>query len=186
MKPEPNALSDLVTFLTNPAWPTAVYWLLLLASIWIVVKSYPRDARSVGIWLLRVTMGTMWWQGSLWKIPPNYDGLVYWMKQVVQHAAIPLQATLYNNLVIPNIAFFGPLVYLTEALIAASLLLGLFTRLFSFLGLLMALNLWLGLYSAPGEWPWTYGFLIVIQALFVIDPPGRRLGLDARGSDFSR
>ena len=39
MKPEPNALSDLVAFLTNPAWPTAVYWLLLLASIWIVVKS---------------------------------------------------------------------------------------------------------------------------------------------------
>ena len=44
----------------------------------------------------------------------------------------------------------------------------------------MALNLWLGLYSAPGEWPWTYGFLIIIQALFVLDPPGRCLGLEAR------
>ena len=36
----------------------------------------------------------------------------------------------------------------------------------------MGLNLWLGLYSAPGEWPWTYMFLIIIQALFIIDPPG--------------
>jgi hypothetical protein len=35
------------------------------------------------------------------------------------------------------------------------------------------------LYSAPGEWPWTYTFLIVIQALFVLDPPGRSLGVDA-------
>ena len=42
----------------------------------------------------------------------------------------------------------------------------------------MGLNLWLGLYSAPGEWPWTYMFLLIIQALFVIDPPGRVLGAD--------
>jgi hypothetical protein len=43
----------------------------------------------------------------------------------------------------------------------------------------MAINLWLGLYSAPNEWPWTYTFLIVIQLLFVLDPPGRVLGADA-------
>ena len=178
MKPEPNAFTDAVAFLTNPAWPTPVFWLLLLASIGIAWRKRPTDARSAGIWLMRVLMGTMWWQGSLWKIPPNYDGLVYWMKQVVDHAAIPLQATLYRDLVIPNIAVFGPAVYLTEALIAVSFLLGLYTRFFAFLGLLMGLNLWFGLYSAPGEWPWTYGFLIIVQMLFIIDPPGRCLGLD--------
>jgi hypothetical protein len=59
-----------------------------------------------------------------------------------------------------------------------SLLLGLLSRAGALLGLLMALNLWLGLYSAPGEWPWTYMFLAIIQALFVIDPPGRALGAD--------
>jgi hypothetical protein len=124
-------------------------------------------------------MATLWWQRSLWKIPPDFDGLVCWMKQVVDHAAIPLQADLYKQVVIPYIAVFGQLVYLTETLIAVSLMLGLFSGFFSVLGLMMGLNLWLGLYSAPGEWPWTYGFLILIQALFVIDPPGRRLGLDA-------
>ena len=45
-------------------------------------------------------------------------------------------------------------------------------------GLGMAVNLWLGLYSAPGEWPWTYFFLVVIQLLFLVDPPGRSLGVD--------
>jgi uncharacterized membrane protein YphA (DoxX/SURF4 family) len=185
MKPEPNIVSDTVAFLTNPAWPTPVYWILLLASIVIAARTWRADpaqrtVHAIGIWILRVAMGTMWWQGSLWKIPPNFDGLVYWMKQVAEHAFIPLQSTLYARFVIPNIAIFGPLVYATEALIAVSLILGFATRLFSFLGLLMGLNLWIGLYSAPNEWPWTYGFLIIIQALFVIDPLARSLGLDAR------
>jgi uncharacterized membrane protein YphA (DoxX/SURF4 family) len=187
MKTEPNLATDTVAFLTQLAWPTAVYWIVLLGSFLIAIRVWrgnpaQRSVRTLVIWAMRVMMGTMWWQGSLWKIPPNYDGLLYWMKQVVAHAAIPLQATLYGQVVIPNIGVFGPLVYLTEALIGVSLILGLLTRIFSFLGLLMGLNLWLGLYSAPGEWPWTYGFLIIIQVLFVIDPPGRCLGLDARGA----
>jgi quinol-cytochrome oxidoreductase complex cytochrome b subunit len=58
-------------------------------------------------------------------------------------------------------------------------MLGLVSRLGAALGLAMALNLWLGLYRAPGEWPWTYVFLIIIQLLFVLHRPGRSLGLDA-------
>ena len=63
--------------------------------------------------------------------------------------------------------------------IAVSLILGVLTRVGAALGALMAINLWLGLYNAAGEWPWTYMFLVVIQLLFVIDPPGRSLGIDA-------
>ena len=82
-------------------------------------------------------------------------------------------------IVLPNLSVFGPLVYLVELAIGVSLLLGLFSRAGALLGLLMGLNLWLGLYSAQGEWPWTYMFLVMIQAMFVIDPPGRVLGADA-------
>jgi uncharacterized membrane protein YphA (DoxX/SURF4 family) len=141
-------------------------------------ESSQRDARAIGIWLLRTVMGVMWWQQSLWKIPPNYGGLLFWMKQMVAHAAIPLQASLVKRVMIPNIAISGPLVYAVEVLIGVSLLLDVLTRIASLLGLLMAVNLWFGLYSAPNEWPWTYGYLIVIQALFLIDPPGRSLGLE--------
>ena len=180
----PNPLHDAVQFLTQPAWFTPVFWLLLLGSIVVAALAWRRDpaqrtARTVGIWGLRVLMGAMWWQQTLWKIPPNFDGLRYWMGQEAEHASIALQGALVRDVVLPNLGLFGPLVYLVERAIAVSLLLGLLSRAGALLGLLMGLNLWLGLYSAPGEWPWTYMFLVMIQAWFVIDPPGRMLGVDA-------
>jgi uncharacterized membrane protein YphA (DoxX/SURF4 family) len=170
-------------FLTKPAWPTALFWLLLLGSCAIavvVVARQPgqRTPRDIAIWLVRLIIGVMWWQQSLWKIPPNYDGLMYWMKQMVDHAAIPLQGDLVARIVLPNITIFGPLVYLIEVTIGISLMLGFCSRLGALAGVAMAVNLWLGLYSAPGEWPWTYFFLVIIQLLFVVDPPGRSLGGD--------
>ena len=179
----PNPAYDVLGFLTKPAWPTALFWLLLIGSCVIaaiVIMRQPgqRTVRDVAIWLLRFIVGVMWWQQSLWKIPPNYGGLIYWMKQMVDHAAIPVQGELVARIVLPNIAIFGPLVYLTEVGIGISLMLGLCSRLGALAGVGMAVNLWLGLYSAPGEWPWTYFFLVVIQLLFLLDPPGRSLGVD--------
>jgi hypothetical protein len=185
MNPEPNALTDTLAFLTRPGWPMYAYSAMLVASLLIGFSAWQRlpgqrDGYHLGRWFLRIVIGTMWWQGSLWKLPPDFDGLKYWCGQIVGHTAIPLQAWAFRDIVLPNIAVFGWVVYLTEALIAASLILGLLTRPFALLGLAMAVNLWLGLYSAPGEWPWTYGFLVVLQAWFLIDPPGRYLGTEAR------
>lgn len=176
--------SDLVELLAKPSWTTPVYWLILAGAIVIARRAWRRNpaqrtARHLALWVLRVTMGTMWWQQSLWKVPPHFDGLRYWMEQMAQHAVFPLQGQLVGAFVVPNITVFGPLVYLTEVAIGVSLMLGLWTRLGALAGLGMGAVLWLGLYSAPGEWPWTYGYLIVIQALFVIDPPGRSLGVEA-------
>jgi len=179
----PNPLQDAAHFLVQPGWFTPVFWLLLLASVVLAVLAWRTDPaqgtpRSAGLWVLRVLAGTMWWQQSLWKIPPNFAGLRYWMQQEVAHAAVPLQSAFVADIVLPNLNLFGPLVYLIEVFIGVSLLLGLLTRLGAALGVLMGLNLWFGLYSAPGEWPWTYMFLVIIQFLFLIDPPGRALGAD--------
>jgi uncharacterized membrane protein YphA (DoxX/SURF4 family) len=176
-------VQDVLTFLSVSAWITAVFWLHLGGSIVVAAAASRADAtqcssRHIGIWLIRFVVGAMWWQQSLWKIPPNYDGLIYWMKQMTEHASISLQGRLVQDLVLPNIRLFGPLVYGVEVTIGVSLMLGLLTRLGAVFGLLMALNLWLGLYSAPGEWPWTYAFLVILQLLFAIDPPGRSLGAD--------
>ena len=58
-------------------------------------------------------------------------------------------------------------------------MLGVFVRLFGIIGALQILNLWLGLYSAPGEWPWTYFFLLALMLIFALHRYGRSLGLDA-------
>ncbi len=187
----PDPVHDAIVFLTKGDYLAAgnrlfivAYWVLLAVAAVGALAAWRRDrgqrgTRALGLLALRVLTGTMWWEQSLWKIPPHFGGLVYWMKEEVAHAAVPLQATLVRVVVLPNIGLFGPLVYAIEALIGASLIIGLFTRLGAILGILMALNLWLGLYSAPGEWPWTYFFLITIMGLYCIDPPGRVLGWDA-------
>ena len=98
---------------------------------------------------------------------------------MVEHASTQLQSDLVPDIVLPNIAVVGALVYAIEVAIGIWLILGVFARLGGVLGAQMAINLWLGLYDAQGEWPWTYMFLVVIQLLYVIDPPGRSLGVDA-------
>ena len=62
---------------------------------------------------------------------------------------------------------------------AVSLMLGIFVRFWSVIGALQILNLWLGLYNAAGEWPWTYFFLLVLQLIFALHHYGRSLGIDA-------
>jgi uncharacterized membrane protein YphA (DoxX/SURF4 family) len=131
----------------------------------------------------------MWWQQTLWKLPPYYTdhpdqpfgatGLAYWMGLMGKSAAIPQQAEFVNNIVLPHFYVFAPVVYSLEVLTAVSLMLGIFVRFWGVIGALQILNLWLGLYNAAGEWPWTYFFLLLLQLIFAVHRYGRSLGLDA-------
>jgi uncharacterized membrane protein YphA (DoxX/SURF4 family) len=189
----PNPLSDVVGFLLQPAWMTAIFWLLFLGSVAVaahVWRTMPaqRSATHIGNWAIRLMVGCMWWQQSLWKLPPYYTdqpqapfgttGLAYWMGLMGKHAAIPLQADFVNKIVLPHFYLFAPVVYGAEVLVAVSLILGLFARLGGAIGALQILNLW-RLYSAPGEWPWTYFFLLVLMVVFALHHYGRSLGVDA-------
>jgi uncharacterized membrane protein YphA (DoxX/SURF4 family) len=190
----PNPLSDTITFLLKPGWPTPVFWLLLLGSIAIafyVYRTVPgqRSVKHIGNWLFRLLIGCMWWQQTLWKLPPFYTltpdkpfgatGLAHWMIIEGKSAAIPLQADFVNHVVLPHFYLFAPLVYGLEVLTAVSLILGLGVRFWGVIGALQILNLWLGLYNAYGEWPWTYFFLLVLMLIFALHRYGRSLGVDA-------
>lgn len=190
---KPNPISHLIEFLSQPAWTTGVYWLLLLGSLGIAAYVFAtfesqRSVRHVGDWLCRLIIGSMWWQQTLWKVPPYYtdqpdnpmtSGLAYWVMEMGKSAWIPLQADFVNNIVLPHFYLFAPIVYGLEVLTAVSLMLGIFVRFWGTIGALQILNLWLGLYDAPGEWPWTYFFLLVLQVIFALHQYGRSLGLDA-------
>ena len=189
-----NPISDVVAFFLQPVWTTVVFWPLVLGSIAIAVYVYrtmpsQRTIEHVGNWVFRLLIGCMWWQQTLWKLPPLYTdhpdqpfgetGLAYWMGVMGKSAAIPLQADFVNNIVLPHFYVFAPIVYALEALTAISLILGIFVRFWGLVGALQILNLWLGLYNAQGEWPWTYFFLLVVQLIFAVHRYGRSLGLDA-------
>ena len=180
-----NPFSDAVRFLTHGArWPSSVYWLLLVASVLVAAINWRADSRqrsAAHVWngVTSVSMGIMFWSQTLWKLPPTYGDLRYWMEQLVKGAAFPAHADFVRSVMLPHFMFFAPQIYAGEVLIATSLMLGLFTRLGALLGALQAVNLYLGLYRIPSECPWTYGFMILLQIMLLVHHAGRSLGIDA-------
>jgi hypothetical protein len=163
----------------------ALFWALLLASIAAAFRNWQEDSeqrsgRHLGIWLVRVLIGCMWFQGMLWKLPlPVSDGLQYWTEQESTNAAFEFHRTFLKDVVLPNMSVFGPIVFLAELAFATSMMLGLAVRLVGALAVAYVLQLWLGLYGNPSEWPWTYMFLAMLMFLFALDGAGRSLGFDA-------
>jgi uncharacterized membrane protein YphA (DoxX/SURF4 family) len=180
-----NPLLDSLHYMIQlKSWTTVVFDLLLILGIAVAVwvwRQMPEQRTGQHIWkfLARCTMGSMWWQQVVWKTPPTYGGLEFWTKEMVKYASTDLQRSFLTGVVLAHFRLFAPQVFLVEVLISVSLLLGLWSRFGAGLGVAMAINLSLGLYRSPGEWPWTYVFLILVMGLFVSNPPGTSLGLDA-------
>ena len=189
-----NPLLDVVHFLLKPGWPTPVFWLLLAAGIAVALYAFatiPGQQSFGNIWNLvfRMLIGAMWWQATLWKLPPDYTdepghpfgetGLAFWMIRLGKTAALQIQADFVNYIVLPHFYLFAPIVYGLEVLTAVSLILGLFVRFWGVIGALQAVNLWLGLYNDYYNWPWTYFFLLILMLIFAVHRYGRSLGFDA-------
>jgi len=192
----PNPFTDVWHFLTattndylhQGSWRyliLALFWALLLVSIFMAVRNWQEDptqrtGRHLGIWLARVLIGCLWFQGMLWKLPlPVSDGLQYWTEQESTSAAFEFHRTFLKDAVLPHMTIFGPIVFLAELVFAGSMLLGLAVRLVGVLAFIYVLQLWLGLYANPSEWPWTYMCLALLMFLFALEGAGRSLGLDA-------
>src|SRR4029077_19955008 len=70
-----NPFSDALDFLTQGGWTSYVFWLLTIASIVIAAVNLGRDSSQRSVlhlwnWLARFFIGALWWQQSLWKLPP--------------------------------------------------------------------------------------------------------------------
>jgi len=164
---------------------TALFIGLLLASIWIAFRNWQRDPAQrtsghLATWFMRVMIGCMWFQGSLWKLPlPVSGGFEGWTKALETNAAFGFHKWIATNVFVPLLPVINPLVFLTELSLAIAFILGFLVRPLGVIGMLFVVHLWLGLYLHPAEWPWLYIFLIFVQGFFVIGNAGRSLGLDA-------
>jgi len=160
----------------------------------------PEDTRmdrlgQIGMLVSRLGIGFLWFTQLLWKLPPSFGcpanfavstsltarttGLCDWVGLMSIYSLIPLQSFLVKRFVIPNMAWMGWLIFLMEALVAVSLILGLFTRLGGLASLLQALNLFFGVSAVPGEWYWSYLMLAIFGLIFLTVPTGRSIGSDA-------
>lgn len=193
-----NPFTDVWQFLTGATgdhlqlgWLGALlavfYWVLLAASIVIAVRNWKEDPAQrtgthFGTWAARVLIGTMWFEGMLWKLPlPVSGGLQYWVEQMGARAAFQVHRDIVAGFLSPNLKLFGPLVFLAELMFAVSLILGLGVRFAGVIGIFFVLHLWLGIYlpADPAEWPWAYIFLAMLMFFFALYAAGRSLGLDA-------
>lgn len=137
-------------------------------------------ARSPASWVLaaaRVVVGYMWYQQTLWKLPPSWGGLRFWVEQSGRYAT-PWYRAFVSGVVLPHFDFFAAQVWLGETVIAVSLVLGLFGRLGGILCFLMGINLYLANSRIPGEWFWSYVFIALLGAIFAATRAGRHLGVD--------
>jgi uncharacterized membrane protein YphA (DoxX/SURF4 family) len=133
----------------------------------------------------RTLIGLLWLFSLRWKLPPDFvaasgRGLMDWLQLEVENPAFAFYGDFVAAVVIPNFAFFAWTLFLLELLVGLSLLTGTLTRLGAAVGLLLALNLGIGLLEVPGEWPWSYMMLAMWQGAFLIMGAGRVLGVDGQ------
>src|SRR5260370_33893427 len=131
----PNPIDDALQFLTGSAL-FYVFILLVVASLVIASLNLIRDPgqrnlKDITTFVLRFFIGCLWWQQSLWKLPPTYTdhpdgsgGLRYWVDRMVDGAAFQLQSDFVHYLVQPYFLVVAPIVYASEVFIGASLMTG--------------------------------------------------------------
>jgi len=135
------------------------------------------------IGLCRFAFGLMWLYGASWKVPPSFGqgtntGLWYWTQQEIQYPAFTWYRGFLESVVLPHFSVFGWLAFLLELSVGLFLLIGLFTRIFSAVGLLMSLNLLIGLAAHPTETLTTYILMIMFHLLFITTGAGLNWGGD--------
>jgi hypothetical protein len=158
---------------------------LMAGSILIAIINWREDPSQRTIdncatWFMRIMIGCMWFQGSLWKLPlPVSGAFQYWTEELSRYAAFGWHRWLATNVFLPLIKLIDPLVYLTELSLSIAFILGFMVRPLAMIGILLVLHIWLGLYHHPNEWPWLYIFLVFVQGFFIVNNAGKSLGLDA-------
>jgi uncharacterized membrane protein YphA (DoxX/SURF4 family) len=95
--------------------------------------------------------------------------------------AAKLNNVFLENIVMPNIRWFGWILWGGEAFVFVSLLLGLFSRLGGLTAVAISGQLMIGLagISNPYEWEWSYNLMVLLSLLAFAFAPGRVFGVDA-------
>src|SRR5690242_8134595 len=121
---------------------TVLFLALIAASVWIALRNWRRDPAQrtkehVATWFMRVMIGVMFFQGSIWKLPlPDAGGFGAALRPIAEYAAFDFHRWIAANVFIPLIRVLDPIVYFTELFLAVSFILGFFVRPMSIIGMI--------------------------------------------------
>jgi uncharacterized membrane protein YphA (DoxX/SURF4 family) len=118
------------------------------------------------------------WYSNLSKGFYTPDGLIDFFVNVFPQSENPLAwyAAFINGIILPIRGFFAPFQLVSEFLIGLFLLLGLFTPLTSFAGIIFIFNTFLATFGH--DWPWSYGMMLAILGVVLVTRAGRSIGID--------
>jgi hypothetical protein len=192
------------TFLADNArlkinWGTGGLLALLGCAALLAQAAIPRPGTGTAnrtsdtvLGLIRILLATLWFTQVIWKLPwnnygcptgalvpaANTGGLCDWIGREIASPRWPAYKSFLEGFVAPNTGLMFPLIFVGEAFMTISLMLGLFTRAGALAGTLMGINLFIGLTAIQHEWDWTYLMLPALNAVFIV-VGGRWIGLDA-------
>ena len=132
-------------------------------------------------WLLavvRIGVAFMWIENAGWKRPPEFSSLRHFTELAVDHPVVAPYSWVVENVILPNLAFFGWVTLLLEASLGAFLLLGLLTRLWAIIGITQSVIITLSVLNAPNEWEWSFYLMILAHVALFATAAGRSFGLD--------
>ena len=86
--------------------------------------------RSLIVPLIRVVVGLLWLENASWKVPNSFTGSFRkYTQSAVDHEVFGPYAYFVKHVVLQHFTLFGWITVLTETLIGALLIFGIFTRL---------------------------------------------------------
>ena len=140
-----------------------------------------RIDRQVAGWgptTLRISAALLWLSNVSWKVPPDFgdvgdrcSGLCGYVNAGVEHSVLPGSSWMFEQVVQPQLQWFGYLVLFTEAALAATLLSGRFLRVAAVVGMVQSAVIGLAVANAEGEWYWSYGLMIALHLAILISAP---------------
>jgi uncharacterized membrane protein YphA (DoxX/SURF4 family) len=163
----------------NPSIPSSVS----LGGLRNTVVTTARTAgfSGTGLAIIRILTGYLWYTQLSWKVPWTHAGATALHGYIVtesKYAGFAPYRGFISSLILPHFTVVAYLTYFTELALAISLILGVFARFGGLVGTVWAAQLYLGLAIAPGEWYWTYGMLVMLNAVTWIAATGRWWGVD--------
>lgn len=116
-----------------------------------------------------------------------HGGFQQYLQDYIQHDAVAFYRLVLGDLILPHAVFFGYVVGAVEMFVGLSLLLGLWVRPASVLGILHMLSLTLATWWAPGHAVPTWRYfgaeldhlpLLLLFVVFYVADAGKTWGLD--------